>query len=111
MVMLAPPGAVERRYALALALRLLPPGAPLTVMAPKTKGGSRLRKELEAFGCAVAETARRHHRICVCERARRRRRARGGLADGGAALRRTDSASGRSPACSAGTGSIPAARC
>ena len=68
MVMLAPPGAAERRYALAQAMRLLPPGAPLTVMAPKLKGGSRLRKELEAFGCAVAETARRHHRICVCER-------------------------------------------
>jgi 16S rRNA (guanine1207-N2)-methyltransferase len=68
IVMLAPPGVVERRYALAQALRLLPVGSPLTVMAPKLKGGSRLRKELETFGCAVAETARRHHRICVCQR-------------------------------------------
>lgn len=68
MVMLAPPGAAERRYALAQALRVLPPGAPLAAMAPKLKGGSRLRKELETFGCAVKETARRHHRICVCER-------------------------------------------
>ena len=31
-------------------------------------GGSRLRKELEAFGCSVDETARRHHRICVVRR-------------------------------------------
>ncbi len=68
MVMLAPPGVTERRYAIAQALRILPPGAPLTAMAPKLKGGSRLRKELEAFGCTVAESARRHHRICVCER-------------------------------------------
>jgi 16S rRNA (guanine1207-N2)-methyltransferase len=68
MVMLAPPGVVERHYAVAQALRLLPPGAPLTVMAPKLKGGARLRRELEAFGCAVTETARRHHRICICKR-------------------------------------------
>ncbi|MDB5460780.1 MAG: rsmC [Caulobacteraceae bacterium] len=68
VVMLAPPGTVERRYAVALALRALAPGAALTVMAPKDRGGSRLKKELEAFGCAVDETAKRHHRICVAER-------------------------------------------
>ena len=63
--MLAPPGTVERRYAVALGLRALAIGAPLILLAPKDKGGSRLRKELEAFGCAVVETSRRHHRICV----------------------------------------------
>ena len=68
MVMAAPPGTLERRYALALALRALEAGAPFTVMAPKEKGGSRIAKELEAFGCSVAATSRRHQRICqtVC---------------------------------------------
>jgi 16S rRNA (guanine1207-N2)-methyltransferase len=66
MTMLAPPGTVERRYALALTLRALAPGGVLTAMAPKDKGGSRLRKELEAFGCKVEESAKAHHRICIC---------------------------------------------
>ena len=61
---LAPPGAVERRYVLAQALRSLKPGGRLIAMAPKDKGGARLKRELEAFGCAVGETAKRHHRIC-----------------------------------------------
>jgi len=68
LVMLAPPGTGERRYALAQALRVLAPGAPLTALAPKDKGGSRLRKELEAFGCEVFEASKRHHRICVTSR-------------------------------------------
>jgi 16S rRNA (guanine1207-N2)-methyltransferase len=68
MVMLAPPGTIERRHALALALRALATDAPFTVLAPKDKGGSRLRKELEAFGCVVDEEARRHHRICTTAR-------------------------------------------
>ena len=68
MTMLAPPGTLERRYALALALRALAPGAPLTVLAPKDKGGSRIAAELAAFGCAVDETSKRHHRICICSR-------------------------------------------
>lgn len=63
-VVYAPPGTIERRYALAHTLGALRPDAPLTVLAPKEKGGSRLCKELEAFGCAVVETGRRHHRIC-----------------------------------------------
>ena len=63
-VVAAPPATLERRYVLALALRALAPGAPLTVLAPKEKGGSRLRKELEAFGCHVEELARQHQRIC-----------------------------------------------
>ncbi len=65
MVVLAPPGTVERRYTVALALRALAPGGSLTVLAPKDKGGSRIRKELNGFGCDVAETSRRHHRICT----------------------------------------------
>ena len=65
---LAPPGAAERRYVLALILRGLKPGATLIAMAPKDKGGSRLKKELEAFGCEVVESAKRHHRICDVQR-------------------------------------------
>jgi 16S rRNA (guanine1207-N2)-methyltransferase len=68
LVMLAPPGALERRYVLAQALRALAPGGVLTALAPKDRGGARLRKELEAFGCVVAENAKAHHRICDCAR-------------------------------------------
>jgi 16S rRNA (guanine1207-N2)-methyltransferase len=68
MVMLAPPGTVERRAAMAQALKALVPGGRLTVMALKDKGGSRLAKELAAFGCAVNETSKSHHRICVVTR-------------------------------------------
>jgi len=61
----APPGVLERRYALALALRALKPGGRLDVMAAKDKGGSRLKKELAAFGVEVGESAKAHHRRCV----------------------------------------------
>jgi 16S rRNA (guanine1207-N2)-methyltransferase len=70
MTMLAPPGTAERRYAIALALRALAPGAPLTVMAPKDKGGTRIARELAAFGCTVDDTARRHYRICTTPKPR-----------------------------------------
>jgi 16S rRNA (guanine1207-N2)-methyltransferase len=62
--LLAPPGTVERRYAMALALRALADGGELTAMALKDRGGSRLNKELEAFGCEVDESFKRSHRIC-----------------------------------------------
>lgn len=68
VVMLAPPGTAERRYAMALALSALAPGGGFTAMAPKDKGGSRLKKELEAFGCDVEDNPKRHHRICTLER-------------------------------------------
>lgn len=68
MTMLAPPGTLERRYAMALALNALAPGGRLTALAPKDKGGSRIGDELRQFGCAVIENAKRHHRICICER-------------------------------------------
>lgn len=61
----APPGVLERRYALALALKALKVGGRLDVMAPKDKGGSRLKKELQAFGVEVGESAKAHHRRCV----------------------------------------------
>lgn len=61
----APPGVLERRYTLALALRALKVGGRLDVMAPKDKGGSRLNKELTAFGLEVGESAKAHHRRCV----------------------------------------------
>jgi 16S rRNA (guanine1207-N2)-methyltransferase len=68
LVVAAPPGAIEHRYVLAQALRVLAPGGELVALAPKTKGGARLRKTLEGFGCAVEETARRHQRICHARR-------------------------------------------
>lgn len=61
----APPGVLERRYTLALALRALKPGGRLEAMAPKDKGGSRLKKELEAFGAVVADNPKAHHRHCT----------------------------------------------
>jgi 16S rRNA (guanine1207-N2)-methyltransferase len=61
----APPGVLERRYTLALALRALKVGGRLDVMAPKDKGGSRLNKELKAFGLEIGETAKAHHRRCI----------------------------------------------
>lgn len=63
IVIAAPPGTVERRYVLALALRALKPGAALTALAPNEKGGARLSKELESDGCRVSTTSKRHHRI------------------------------------------------
>ncbi len=65
LVMLAPPGTFERRYVIALSLRALKVGAPFTILAPKDRGGTRLRKELQAFGCDFEETSRAHHRICA----------------------------------------------
>lgn len=61
----APPGVLERGYTLALALKALKVGGRLDVMAPKDKGGSRLKKELMTFGVEVGETAKAHHRRCV----------------------------------------------
>ncbi|MDB5431774.1 MAG: rsmC [Caulobacter sp.] len=65
ITLLAPPGTVERRYTLALALKALAVGGRLIAMAPKDKGGSRLKGELEALGCEVNETSKAHHRICT----------------------------------------------
>ena len=65
LTMYAVPGTLERRRDLALMLRVLAPGAPFTVLAPKDMGGARLRGELTAFGCTFVESAKRHHRICV----------------------------------------------
>ena len=64
----APPGAVERRFVLAHALRILAPNGRLTAFAPKDRGGLRLKKELQALGCEVGESARRHNRICLVVR-------------------------------------------
>lgn len=64
----APAGAVERRFVLAQALRVLTPGGRLTAFAPKDRGGLRMKKELQALGCEVGESARRHNRICLVVR-------------------------------------------
>ena len=61
----APPGVLERRYTLALALQALKVGGRLDAMAGKDKGGARLKKELEGFGVTVGESAKAHHRRCV----------------------------------------------
>lgn len=82
----APPGTLERRYALALALQALAPGAPLTALAPKDKGGSRLKAELENFGCAVSEAGRRHHRICHAVRPEQPTGLEAAIAEGGPRL-------------------------
>ncbi len=63
-VIAAPPGTLERRYVEALALRALKPGGELVVLAPKDRGGARMKGELTGFGCEVEETGRRHQRIC-----------------------------------------------
>ena len=60
----APAGTIERRYVLAQGLRVLSPGGRLIALAPKDRGGSRLRADLEGLGCTVHETAKRHQRIC-----------------------------------------------
>jgi 16S rRNA (guanine1207-N2)-methyltransferase len=64
LVMRAPANTNERRHEIALALRALAPGAPLTVLAPKDKGGTRLAKDLMGFGVMVSDQPKRHHRIC-----------------------------------------------
>lgn len=68
VALLVPPGAVEARFVVAQALRVLTPGGTLTAAAPKDRGGLRLKRTLEGFGCEVAEVSRRHHRICSVER-------------------------------------------
>ena len=64
----APAGVVERRFVLAHALRALADEGRLTVFGPKDRGGQRLKKELEAFGCVVGESSKKHNRICVALR-------------------------------------------
>ena len=68
LAVLAPPGTAERRYTLALGLQALAPGTRMVALAPKLKGGARLGDELRRFGCAVEESAKRHHRICITQR-------------------------------------------
>ena len=72
-VVLAPPGTLERDYVIAQALRVVKPGGSLTLFAPKDRGGSRLKKALEALGCEVTEAARKHHRFCHVARPERPR--------------------------------------
>ncbi len=71
VAILVPPGAIEASHVLAHALRALKPGGLLIAAAPKDKGGLRLKKSLTAMGCDIAETSRRHHRICAVERPER----------------------------------------
>jgi 16S rRNA (guanine1207-N2)-methyltransferase len=68
VVILAPPGTLERRYTLALALRALKPGGQLVALAPKDKGGARMGKELEAFGLDAEPWSKAHHRLYAADR-------------------------------------------
>lgn len=68
LALLTPGGAIETRYLLAQALRVLRPGGLLSAAAPKDRGGLRLKKTLAGLGCDVIESSRRHHRICEVER-------------------------------------------
>jgi len=68
IALLVPPGAIEARYVLAQALRVVRLGGELQAAAPKDRGGLRLKKILQGFGCEVAESSRRHHRICATQR-------------------------------------------
>lgn len=63
LVMHAPASTVERRCVMAMALRVLRPGATLTVVAANTKGGMRIADELTAFGCTVDVSHKRKHQI------------------------------------------------
>jgi 16S rRNA (guanine1207-N2)-methyltransferase len=67
-VVLAPAGAIERQYTLARVLRALKPGGRLDVMAPKTKGGARLAKELKGFGVDCEVVSKAHHKRCLATR-------------------------------------------
>lgn len=62
VTVLAPPGALERIYVLAAALRALKPGGRLDVMAPKDRGGARLVKELAELGVVAEASAKAHHK-------------------------------------------------
>ncbi|MBU1211348.1 MAG: methyltransferase [Alphaproteobacteria bacterium] len=62
-VMHAPASTLERRHELALALKALMPGAPLTAVAANTKGGNRLVAELTALGCEAVSSPKRHHQV------------------------------------------------
>ena len=85
-VIYAPPGTLERRYTLALVIRALAVGAPFTVLAPKDKGGSRLGAELKAFGCAIVEDSRSHHKIVITTRPTHPKGVADALAEGGLQL-------------------------
>jgi 16S rRNA (guanine1207-N2)-methyltransferase len=84
VIVLAPPGVLERRYTLAHALRMLVPGGRLTALALKDRGGQRLAGELAEFGCTVDQASQRHHRICIAARPERPAGLNEALAAGGA---------------------------
>lgn len=67
-VVYAPPATIERRYVLARVLNALEVGAPLTALALKDKGGSRLADDLKRYGCTVQDEPRRHHRVVTTTR-------------------------------------------
>lgn len=67
-IIYAPAGTLERRYVLARTLSALVVHAPLIVLGLKDKGGSRIARELESFGCTVKEDSKAHHKIVTTTR-------------------------------------------
>jgi 16S rRNA (guanine1207-N2)-methyltransferase len=65
IAVLAPPGTLERRYVLAQALRALVVDGAFAALAPRNRGGARLRGELAQFGFEVEETSKSHFRVCA----------------------------------------------
>ncbi|HJW42601.1 MAG TPA: methyltransferase [Rhizomicrobium sp.] len=64
----APPGTLERRFVLAHALRALGAAGDFTALAPRNRGGARLRGELAEFGLETEEIAKSHFRVCAGSR-------------------------------------------
>lgn len=71
IVVLAPQNVVERRRVLALALRALRPGAPMTALALNNRGGARLVDELRGFACTASSRPKQHHQIVATTRPER----------------------------------------
>lgn len=68
IVIYAPRGTIERRYVMALAMRALTSGGRMTVLAANDRGGTRIKKELQAFGGSPTVQSRAHHRIATLDR-------------------------------------------
>ncbi len=66
--MVAPANVLERRRALALALRALCPGGEFIALGHNTRGGNRIAGELAAFGCTADVGHKHHHRIAHTRR-------------------------------------------
>ncbi|MFM8376100.1 MAG: class I SAM-dependent methyltransferase [Phenylobacterium sp.] len=85
-LIVAPPGRLEREWVLARVLQILPPGAPITALAPNDRGGPRIAPALRTFGCRVTDEPKRRNRICRTLRPETPAGLEGALEAGGARL-------------------------